>query len=110
MAEPEKPGVKIPLPWGGEVTAFGFDVVLLIGIIILGAMLWKQSEQLNHQNILLNQQTEELKAEVHESRCILGIDIFTHQYPRGQVDWNDLPVSLYRCLPEYAKKLPPVAK
>lgn len=109
MAEEEKkPGVSIPLPWGGEATAFGFDVVLLLGMVILGWMIHEQNGLLDRQNILVHEQTAQLLREVDESRCILGISIFTNQFPRGQIDWDQLPVSFYKCLPEFSKKLPPV--
>lgn len=112
MAEPEKPreekaDLSIPMPWGGKVTANGFDVVFLIGLVVIGVMLYKQND-------LLHQQTIELRTErFNEHRvlqCNIGVDIFVHQFERGAVNWDLLPVQLYSCLPDYTKKMPKESK
>ena len=110
MAEPEKPkvvveeaGLSVPMPWGGVVKASGFDVVFLIGFVVMGTMMYKQND-------LVAQQTVELRTERKQEhdviRCNIGIDIFVHQFPRGEVNWDLLPVQLYSCLPDYTKKMP----
>ena len=61
---------------------------------------------LKQQNELLHDQTDELREEIDDVRCIVGIDIFVHQYPKGAIEWDILPPHLHGCYPEYAKKLP----
>ena len=58
------------------------------------------------QNKLLHDQTAQLQAEIDDVRCIVGINIFVHQFPRGAIEWDSLPAHLHGCYPEYAKKLP----
>lgn len=108
--EPDKPppksedvGLTVPLPWGGAVKASGFDVVFLAGFVVLGVMLYKQNDLLHQQTIELR--TERI-AEHTILKCNIGIDIFVHQFPRGEVNWDLLPVQLYSCLPDYTKKMP----
>ena len=73
--------------------------MLLVAMIVLGVMMYKQND-------LLHAQTATIINRFDRLNCIMGIDIFVHQFPRGQVDWGELPVQLYTCLPEYTKKLP----
>jgi hypothetical protein len=99
MAESEKQeGIKIPMPWGGDLVANGFNVIFVIAFVGVFYLLLEQ-------NKLLGQQTQELRDGQEAIQCQLGIDIFAHSFPRGAVEWDLLPPILHGCLPEYSKRI-----
>ena len=115
MAEAEQEKLSLKTSFG-EVAAKGATVVLLIALAAIGALALREHtkreaaehlivESLNRQNDLLHQQTADLSAQIEEIKCNLGIDIFVHQFPRGTIEWDLLPVQLHGCYPD-VKKMP----
>lgn len=99
--EPRKDGLDIPIPW--SATPLRVTGTLAIGIVIALAAGYYFDNKLETTN-------RERAREHDEMICNQNIEIFISQFPKGAVEWDNLPSTLYRCVPEYQRRLKGVTK
>lgn len=94
MTDNEGNAIDVPIPWSAK--PLHVTGTLAIGLIIYLATAWYFRDLINTGNL-------QRAAEHNELICNQEMEIFIHQFPRGEVDWALLPGTLYHCLPEYTR-------
>lgn len=95
--------VSIPTPFGTVRVAGIVALFLILNLSFFGYIYNENNKRQGEhfeQNLLRQKQFEAMT-------CKIDIEVFIHEYPRGQIVWSELPNSLYLCLPDfiYSKKL-----
>ena len=111
MAEaPEKKngnGILLPLPWGGSIKATGAAAILAVMIAGLAFWVYDQVKLRNIEIAHIRERIDEVEENGKQRfialACKVDLAIYMHQFPKGAVDWNNLPSSFYDCLPNFKK-------
>ena len=106
MAESDKDSISVPLPWGGNIIANGFNVVMLLALAAIGWFMndlatkidirdteYRRQQRMEHQDIV---------DYLEYNGCLNRLTIFIARLPREQaVDWYSVPPDLAKCAPVF---------